>query len=42
MFNALNMPQFNGPNTNIQSSNFGAITGAGPARQIQMALKVIW
>lgn len=42
MFNALNTPQFDGPNTNIQSGNFGVITDAGPARQIQMAVKLIW
>jgi hypothetical protein len=42
MFNALNTPQFDGPDTNIESSTFGVITGAGPARQIQMAVKLIW
>ncbi|MPY88207.1 MAG: hypothetical protein GEU99_09810 [Luteitalea sp.] len=42
MFNALNTPQFGSPNTDIQSSNFGVITSAGAARQIQMAVKLIW
>lgn len=42
MFNAFNTPQFGRPNADIQSSNFGVITGTGPARQIQMALKFIW
>jgi len=42
MFNATNTPQFNGPNTDIQSGSFGKITGAGSARQVQMALKLIW
>jgi hypothetical protein len=42
MFNAFNTPQFGSPNNNIQASNFGGITSAGAARQIQMALKLIW
>lgn len=41
MFNAFNTPQFSGPGTQVGSSNFGVISGAGSARQIQMALKLI-
>src|SRR5262245_15499132 len=41
MFGAFNTPQFNGPGTQVGSSNFGVIGGAGGARQIQLALKLI-
>jgi hypothetical protein len=42
-FNALNHPQFAGPNTTYASSNIGKITStAHAARQIQMAVKFIF
>lgn len=41
-FNAFNQVNFNNPNTNISSSTFGRITGAGPGRVIQLAAKLIW
>jgi len=42
-FNALNHPQFAGPDTNYQGGSFGTITGllVGP-REVQMALKLYW
>lgn len=43
MFNAFNTAQFAGPGTTIGAGNFGVISGvASPARQIQMALKLLW
>ena len=41
-FNALNHAQFQNPNTVMTDSNFGHITTAGPARQLQMAAKFLW
>jgi hypothetical protein len=41
MFSAFNTPQFGAPGAQVGSSNFGVISGAGGARQIQMALKLI-
>ena len=41
-FNAFNQVNFNNPNTNISSSTFGRITGAGAGRVIQLAAKLIW
>jgi hypothetical protein len=39
-FNLLNRPNFNNPGTNIdQPATFGRITGAGPGRIIQLAIK---
>jgi carboxypeptidase family protein/TonB-dependent receptor-like protein len=42
-FNALNHPQFAGPNTTFNGGSFGTITGTavGP-REVQMALKLYW
>jgi len=42
MFSAFNTPQLSGPGTTVGSSSFGVISGAGGARQIQMALKLNW
>jgi hypothetical protein len=43
MFNAFNTAQFAGPGATIGAGNFGVISGvASPARQIQMALKLVW
>ncbi len=39
-FSVLNTPQWNNPNTDINSSNFGYITGAGGARSIQLGAKL--
>jgi len=41
MFGAFNTPQFNGPGATVGNNNFGVIGGAGGARQIQLALKLI-
>jgi hypothetical protein len=39
-FNAMNHPAWGAPNGNIQSSDFGRITGTAVAmRQLQVALK---
>jgi hypothetical protein len=40
-FNALNHPQFAGPNTTVGSAAFGRVTSqANSARQVQMGLKL--
>jgi hypothetical protein len=39
-FNALNHPQFQMPDPEVNDSTFGVITAAGPARQNQGALRV--
>jgi hypothetical protein len=41
-FNAFNTVNFNNPNTTLSASTFGRITGAGPGRVIQLAVKLIW
>ncbi len=41
-FNALNHPNFGGPNGNISSSNFGQITGAGDPRILQASMKLVF
>ena len=42
-FNALNHPQFCGPNTTVNGGSFGEITcQANPPRQLQLALKLYW
>jgi hypothetical protein len=41
-FNAFDQVNFNNPVTNISSSTFGRITGSGPGRVVQVALKLIW
>jgi hypothetical protein len=41
-FNAFNKANFQAPNANISSANFGVITGTYPARQFQFALKLIF
>jgi hypothetical protein len=40
MFNAFNRPNFNNPNTNINSGNFGVVTGAGSARAMLFGLRL--
>jgi hypothetical protein len=40
-FNALNHPQFSGPNVTVGSSAFGTVTSqANSPRQVQLALKL--
>jgi len=41
-FSVLNTPQWNNPSTDINSSNFGFITGAGGARSIQLGAKLVF
>ena len=41
-FNAFDEVNFNHPVTNISSTTFGRITGAGPGRVVQVAAKLIW
>ena len=41
-FNAFDQVNFNNPVTNISSTTFGRITGSGPGRVAQVALKLIW
>ncbi len=41
-FNASNTPKFNNPNTTANSNQFGRITAAGSARQLQMGLKLLF
>ncbi|HUS07349.1 MAG TPA: hypothetical protein VMZ52_13670, partial [Bryobacteraceae bacterium] len=39
-FSVANTPQWNNPSTDINSANFGKITGAGGARSMQLAAKL--
>ncbi len=42
-FNALNHPQFCGPNTTVPTGIFGQVTcQANSPREVQMALKLYW
>ncbi|MGH8246648.1 MAG: hypothetical protein ACREUU_09475, partial [Gammaproteobacteria bacterium] len=41
-FNAFNQVNFNAPDRQRTSSNFGRIRGAGAGRVVQLALKLIW
>lgn len=40
MFNAFNRANFNNPNSSIPTAQAGQISGTGPARVMQMALKI--
>ena len=42
VFNALNHPNYSAPNTTINQSTTGQILAAGPARQMQLGLKVVF
>jgi hypothetical protein len=42
MFNALNRANFNNPNASIGNPQAGQISGTGPARVMQMALRLAW
>lgn len=39
-FNLLNHPQFTGLNATLGNTNYGNITGAGPSRQLQAAVRL--
>ena len=39
-FNIFNHPQFNAVNATLGNSNYGNITGAGPSRQLQAAVRL--
>lgn len=41
-FNAFNHAQFNNPNGNFASGNFGRVTSAGPGRIGQVSAKFLW
>ena len=41
-FQVMNTPQWNNPDTGISSSTFGQITGAGGARSVQLAAKLMF
>ncbi|MEW5978472.1 MAG: TonB-dependent receptor [Acidobacteriota bacterium] len=41
-FNLFNHTNFGGPNTNLNSGNFGNITGAAASREIQFGLKLLF
>jgi hypothetical protein len=41
-FNAFNHTQFGGPVTNVAAENFGQVTTARDARQIQLGLRLLW
>jgi hypothetical protein len=42
VFNVMNRPNFGNPNGSLISPAFGRILSAGPARQIQLALKLLF
>jgi outer membrane receptor protein involved in Fe transport len=42
MFNATNHVNLNDPGLTLNTATFGVITGAGPARQMQFALKIVF
>ncbi|MGH2507845.1 MAG: carboxypeptidase regulatory-like domain-containing protein, partial [Ktedonobacteraceae bacterium] len=42
LFNAFNHAQFNNPNGNTGSVNFGVISSAQSPRLVQLALKLMW
>lgn len=39
VFNAFNRPNFNGLDTGVNDSRFGDVTGADPAREIQLSMR---
>jgi hypothetical protein len=41
-FNAFNHAQFLNPDSNMADTNFGKITTAGPSREFQFGLKLLW
>jgi hypothetical protein len=42
LFNAFNTVNWGNPNTNIQATNFGRITGAGGMRRIELGGKLLF
>jgi hypothetical protein len=42
LFNAFNTVNWGNPNTNIQATNFGAITGAGGMRRVELGGKLLF
>lgn len=41
-FNAFNHAQFLNPDSTMTDTNFGRVTTAGPARELQFAMKLLW
>jgi hypothetical protein len=41
-FNSLNSTNFGRPGAEIDGANFGVVTTVGPAREVQLALKLLW
>jgi hypothetical protein len=41
-FNLFNHANFGGPSSSLTSAQFGRITSAGRARELQFALKLLW
>lgn len=41
-FSVVNTPNWNNPNTDINSASFGYITGAGGNRTVQLGTKIMW
>jgi len=41
-FSVVNTPRWSDPNTDLTSSNFGKITGAGGARSMQLSVKLLF
>jgi hypothetical protein len=41
-FNAFNHAQFQNPDSTMTDTNFGRITTARPARELQFGLKLLW
>ena len=41
-FNAWNHTQFSNPDSTVGDANFGQVTQARPAREIQFGLKLLW
>ena len=41
-FNSLNHPNYTDLNTTAGSPGFGTVTSAGPARQVQFAIKLLF
>lgn len=42
MFDVFNTPQVTGPEATVDTASFGVISSALAARQIQLAVKLIW
>jgi hypothetical protein len=42
LFNALNHTNFNDPQTNMANADFGRISAAGPPRNVQLAIRLMF